>query len=763
MVDDLGDHTTHNVLHGDVTGQSVMAGTINGDVHLHPHSRPMVALPHRAGISPPRAGSFQKRQTALSADTETRTIVLTGLGGVGKTQLALDHSEGAWAAGEVDLLVWVTADSRDAVVSTYANLAADLTGVEDADPERGAGRLWEWLASTTARWLVVLDDVTRPGDLRGLWPPRTTNGRTVVTTRRTDAAIRGDGRKLIEIGVFTPSESKSYLMGVLADHTHLMHEAAELGEDLKHLPLALAQASAYMIDRELSCADYRTRFADRRRKLATLFPDREHLPDGHQRTVAATWSLSVELADQLVPAGLARPLLMVASLLDPNGIPLEVFAAGSVLRWLELMSGRVVSTEESYDGLSCLHRLSLISFAMSASGRAVRVHGLVQRATQDELTPEQLEDLVHANAKALLEVWPPEFHDAVIGQSLRANTDALEAATHGLLWQCSCRDLIFKAAISLGHSGRAVAAHNKFRRLTATVLNVLGPDDPSAFEARQYLARWTGEAGLPEQAVVQLESLLPDVTRVMGSSDRVTLDVRNDLAHWRGQAGDPDGALSGFTALLPDQISTLGHDERATLITRSNIARFLGESGNPRASVVAYEKLMPDLQRVLGRDHVVTLTAAHNHAHWRGVDGDPRGAIAGLRAALADRERVLGSDHPHTFSTRGTLARWRGWSGDPTGAAHDLSALLADRVRVFGDHPETVGMMDEIADLWRLAGDPVKAMAMYEAMLDVVERTPCPDSALKDALLAEITECRDSCAVPSSTGRSPSGTRNTAP
>ena len=76
--------------------------------------------------------------------------------------------------------------------------------------------------------------------------------------------------------------------------------------------MALAQAIAYLIDRDLTCADYRRRFVNRR----DTTPDR--LPDEHARTLDATWSLSIELADHLQPTGLARPLLELASFLNAS-------------------------------------------------------------------------------------------------------------------------------------------------------------------------------------------------------------------------------------------------------------------------------------------------------------------------------------------------------------------------------------------------------------------------------------------------------------
>jgi hypothetical protein len=144
-----------------VSGPVVQAGSIQGGVQVYPSARPVVGLPYRTGTVPPRAASFQARvmtkqlvtvldrgQTAvLTSESLTHTGVVSGLGGVGKTQIAVDYAERVWSAGEVALLVWVTAASREAVASGYADVAADLTGILDPDPEQGAQRLLGWLAS----------------------------------------------------------------------------------------------------------------------------------------------------------------------------------------------------------------------------------------------------------------------------------------------------------------------------------------------------------------------------------------------------------------------------------------------------------------------------------------------------------------------------------------------------------------------------------------------------------------------------------------
>ncbi|WP_439380756.1 tetratricopeptide repeat protein [Amycolatopsis lexingtonensis] len=685
-----------------------MAGTIRDGVHVHLPARPVASLPYRYGTPPPRAGSFQHRTIAGRG---TSTSVLSGLGGVGKTQLALDYAETSWAAHEVDLLAWITATSRDGIVSDYARLATDLTGIEDADPERGAQRLLAWLAATDRRWLLVLDDVQAPPDLRGLWPPTTPAGRVLVTTRRRDAALRGHARELIEVDVFTPAEAVAYLTGALSGRPHLLDAVAELAGDLGCLPLALAQAGAFMLDRDLSCAAYRQRLADRRRRLPSLLPEDESLPDGHQATAAATWSLSIEHANRLQPAGIAGTLLEVAGLLAPHGIPADVFTAAPVLALLSADSGRPVDADQARDGLGCLHRLSLVSLAHTpgAEQRAVRVHALVQRATRDSLSADRLPVLARAVADALVSRWPQTKRNIGLSQVFRVNAEALIEIAGEHLWHSAGKWARFLAGLSLGESGLAVRARDHFERLRADAARQLGADHPYTLAARFELALYRGQAGDPAGAITAFEDLLADRTRVLGPDHPDTLVTRVSLTKRRGQAGDAIGAIAGFEELLADWTRVLGPDHPHTFITRHELADWRGRAGEPAGAVSAFEDLLADRARVLGPDHSDTLITRSILAHWQGQAGNPAGAVTALEELLADWIRVLGPDHPHTLITRHELAHWRGQAGDAAGAVMAFEDLLADRARVLGpDHPDTLVTRNHLARWRGHAGNPAR-------------------------------------------------------
>jgi len=193
--------------------------------------------------------------------TGTATRLLTGLGGVGKTQLAAHLAERLWQDKHLDLLVWISAASRAAVVTGYAQAAVDIAvaGARGVDTERDAARFHAWLTTTDRRWLIVLDDLTSAADLKGLWPPSRPSGRTIITTRMRGAALTGADRHMIQVGTFTIAEATEYLDSRLSEHPDLADDVAGIAADLSYLPLALSQATAFMIDEEVPCSEYRRR------------------------------------------------------------------------------------------------------------------------------------------------------------------------------------------------------------------------------------------------------------------------------------------------------------------------------------------------------------------------------------------------------------------------------------------------------------------------------------------------------------------------
>jgi TIR domain/NB-ARC domain len=732
----------HNKIDGTVIGPAVQAHTIEGGVHVQTGNatatggsnnivntgylaylaaaqapRPPAAWPHQVGVIPPRAQCFQDRaQAGRLRSAVLSQVVLAGMGGVGKTQLAADYAHAAWAAGELDVLVWITASTRDAVVSRYAQAGVELCQADPGDSERAMQSFLGWLEPKPdpkpCRWLVVLDDVADQGDLHGLWPPGSPYGRTLVTTRRRDAALGGDSRCLVEVGLFTPEQAAKYLTEALAAHgrSEPPNEITALAADMGHLPLALAQAAAYLVDAGLSAANYRQKLLARATKLSRMLPEPGSLPDDHPATVAAAWAVSLERADQMAPARLARPMLQLAAMLDPNGIPQIVLTSPHALTHLAKASKQeAVRETEAVGALRVLHRLSLVDHILTTAHQAVRVHQLIQWAVRDDLPPDRHGRTARTAADALLAAWPEVERDSALAAALRVNTDMLVRNAEEALWTDGVHPVLFRFGRSLGGSGQVTAAAAYFQDLADTATRRLGRSHRDTLASRHSRARWQGAAGDAAGAADEFTTLLADLQDCYNPDHPAILAARGSLANWRGVAGDAAVAADEFTALLADLRHYYHPDHPDTLATRHGHAWWQGMAGQPAKAAKEFAELLKDMQHCYGPDHPETLATRHAYAWWQGVAGHPAAAAEALQDLLVATRGVLGDDHPATLTTRGNYAHWQGVAGHPAVAVAALQDLLDDTMRILGNnHPASLAVQDMLRD-WQAGGRPSTA------------------------------------------------------
>jgi hypothetical protein len=280
------------------------------------HQRPETGLDLRAGLYP--------GDTVVLTHGEETAAAPAAQGGTGKTQLVVAFTHALWAARAVDVLVWVSATSREAIITGFAQAAMTVGAAEAAlSAEAAADRFIGWLARTRRPWALILDDLVSVADLENLWPAGPA-GQVVITTRLPEAVFRAApsqapaaaaGPRIAPVGGFSRREVMAYLSARLGEHTEERAGALDLGDDLDGLPLGLAQAAAVMTVDRLSCREYRGRLGERREHMSAM------RVDGVSSAVLATWSLAAECAHQLPPVGVAWPALALAAMLHPDGIP----------------------------------------------------------------------------------------------------------------------------------------------------------------------------------------------------------------------------------------------------------------------------------------------------------------------------------------------------------------------------------------------------------------------------------------------------------
>lgn len=655
---------------GTLVGQGVVNNYFN--------ERPPIIWPQQVGARPQLRDFYQRAALKeFEISGWGRTLIIIGLGGVGKTQLAADFAQRAQT--EVDLLVWVAADSSASLLAVFSE-AADRLQLDGADAAAGARRFVEWLATTQRRWLVVLDDVQDPADIGDLWPPERPNGCTVVTTRRRDAALVLQGSS-VEVGVFTADEAIAFLEANLGPSD----SAALLASDLGYLPLALAHAVAYMRDLELTYDEYRVRLADRTRRLEELFGDLS-IGSSHARAVASTWQVSIDAANESRPRGIARPVLELASQLDANGIPTQVFTTAPAQQWI---SGRIGgSAEQSLrptdcnDALQVLSRYNLVVNEKAAS--LARVHALVQRAVRESLQTDERTVALTA-ADALLSAWPEIEKDSGQGDLLRTNVFALYDHCPDALWDADGNHPVLnRANRSLGDGALIEHAISHARDMCAESERRLGRRHRCTFRWRRSLAGWQGDAGSGKEAAETLERVVADAEDLLGPDDPVALDSRSSLAYQRGQAGDPTAAAAGLVAVADDMARVYGARDRRTLSTENQAGYWIGKGGHADEAIDFLKPVLAEAKVVLASDDRMMFDIRHNLGYWIGEAGNPAESVTVLQAVLDDAEKVLGPHHRDVSGYRSNLAYMRGCAGDIKGAIDALETVLSDRIDMFG-------------------------------------------------------------------------------
>ncbi|MEU3572161.1 NB-ARC domain-containing protein [Kitasatospora sp. NPDC036755] len=716
-----------NVINGGTFTGTVLQG---GQVTLTTAER---SWPLQVGVMPAIADAFQNRgltrTVADAAGTGEPVVlcqVLAGMGGVGKTQLAAHHAHTLLDDGSLDLLLWVTASSRQAVRQAYTQAAAQVADGDPAAFDTAPELFLAWLSTTSKRWLVVLDDVQDAGDLARLWPPRRASGQVVVTTRRRDPLWFADGRTQVEVGLFTPAEALAYLRRRLDRWCpgEGDDDLAALGEELGRLPLALAQAASFIIDSAesgMTSGHYREMVRSRL-PLTELAPN--SLPDDQTATLAAVLALSLERADHY-SLGQATSVLQLASWLDPHGIPVRILTSPSARAFIARQARRAETAEEPAPAprrrllrfrrdpepppvpapdisaqrvravLGILHRLSLADHLPAGDDRPfgmLRVHALVQHAAQDTLGPG-LALFARTTAFAIQEAWPPVETSQALAQALRACTAALHRKAGRHLWADPtgrAATTLLRAGVSLADSGQSAAAVRYFEQLAMEAGAHVGFQHPTLLTIRLEHSRCLGTVGDDLAAIRGLEDVLRDMLRVHGPDHPSTLSAQAALAEQFGKAGDFATATEVYDIVANrlSHTSPRGHDTIASL---ANLAHWKGESGRPDAAARALRELAAHSASALGEDAPQTLAVSARAAHWLGKAGDPLSAVYLLRSLLDASRRSAGEHHPRTLAIRLDHAHWMGTVGEVAWAITDLEDLLPEMRRVLGDdHPDTV-------------------------------------------------------------------------
>lgn len=280
-------------------------------------------LPDLRSTLRPRNPSFTGRAAdlaALAAEPAGRMVLtqsLVGLGGVGKSALALEHAHRRYDSGQVNLAWWFTAEDRSVLLATMSGLYDRLTGTPAGeDALTGAVALRNWLERAPYKWILVFDNA-EPGTLDDILPADGT-GQVIITSRASD----WPGTATHKVGILPPDEAA----GLLARITGLPadHGARDLARELDGLALAIEQAAAYIRQVRVTFPDYLQALRDDPRAVYQADLARS------ESVTARVWQRSLGHVTAGAPGHPAAAVLGVLSYLAPDDIPRQLLAPDAV-------------------------------------------------------------------------------------------------------------------------------------------------------------------------------------------------------------------------------------------------------------------------------------------------------------------------------------------------------------------------------------------------------------------------------------------------
>jgi tetratricopeptide (TPR) repeat protein len=614
--------------------------------------RPPAALPPISNLPHLRNPNFTGRGDLLaqlcSALTSGQPAALIqaihGLGGVGKTQLAVEYAYRH--AADYDLVWWVRAEEPAALAADYAALAGplDLPQKDEPDQRLMVQAVRRELGQRTG-WLLIFDNARRPEDLRPYLPSGGA-GHVLVTSRY--SAWR-DVAKPLTVQVWERLESVAFLLKRTGQTDETAADA--LAEALGDLPLALAQAGAYIETNRTTFADYLELFQSRRTELW----EDERPPLDYPHTVATTWSLAMDQVRQDSPAG--ADLLNLCAFLAPDDIPQTLLSEGGE-HLPQPLSATVTDPLAMNKAVAALLQYSL----MEKTGDTLSLHRLVQAVARDRLLEDDHPTWAEAAVRLVNDAFPFDSDDVRTWPvCARLLPHALTTAGHAEVLQVASEAtgrLLNQAGLYL--SGRAEFAQAKaaYERALAIGEAILGPDHPN-----------------------------------------VAIRV-NNLGGVLQDLGDLAGARAAYERALAIDEAVFGPDHPNVARDVNNLGLVLKDLGDLAGARAAYERALAIFEKVLGANHPNVATAVNNLGLVLKDLGDLAGARAAYERALAIWEEQLGPEHPQVAIGVNNLGMVLKDLGDLAGArAHFQRALQICRQSLGEDHPHTVKVRDNLNSL----------------------------------------------------------------
>ncbi|KAL8364594.1 hypothetical protein RB595_003740 [Gaeumannomyces hyphopodioides] len=701
-------------------------GTVNAEFHLSPE-RPETPPQPFATIPFPRDRDFVDRGDILDQLRQrcfepAGRVALVGLGGIGKSQLAIEFAHRTAEETPNIWIFWIHA-------GTQARVEEGFRAIANAVKLPGRNQLkadvlqlvYGWLSNErNGRWTIILDSTDdggvfyatnhgREGKPLASYLPQSRNGSIVVTTRNRDLACRltGSYKNIIDIEPMVLADALLLLKKKLGPLRNT-DTAKALVQALDLVPLAISQAAAYIQARSplSSVGEYLAEFHKGERKRTRLLGhDAGDLrrDGGASNAILTTWQISFEHIRSKRSS--AADLLALMSFFDRQGIALSLLKpinTESVQQDLGSESGS--SSDEADDGfkddITILRDFCLVFISENAS--ALEMHGLVQLSMRQWLEADGLQDKFRRQfIERVAAAFPTgDYSNWATCQQLFAHAEAAincrptEEGTQEL-WA----GLMHRGGWYALQQGRYDAAERMAGKAKRNRENRLGKYDRKTLRSTALHASIYRNQGRWEEAEkLEVEVMETSKTKLGVDHPDTLTSMANLTSTYRNQ-GRWEEAEKLDVEVMETRKTKLGVDHPDTLISMANLASTYRNQGRWEEAEKLDVEVMETSKTKLGVDHPHTLISMANLASTYRNQGRWEEAEKLDVEVMETRKTKLGVDHPDTLTSMNNLAFT--WEGQ--GRHAEALALIKDcaqaRQRVLGpNHPHTLSSLSAMSN-----------------------------------------------------------------
>jgi tetratricopeptide (TPR) repeat protein len=681
------------------------------------------------GEVPQRVREYQSRPeltVRLSRSGPGVPVVraVTGMPGVGKTQIAAEYARSRIDAGW-RLVAWINASDPAQVMNGLADVASGLGLSGPGESLESIGKaVRRRLEADGEQTLVVFDNAGNLDEL-AQFVPSAGRCQVIITSNRLEAEVLGEH---VEVQQFAEEDALSFL----ARRTGRSDEfgARQLARELGFLPVALAQAAEVIKAQHLDYSTYIARLRTAPFKKLVTRPVGEPYP----HSVGDAITLALDAAAESDPTGLVPGIINFVALLSDAGVDRTLLYAAGDQGLLRPPGSHDTgpSPQSTDEALAQLAGSSLLTF--STDDTSVAAHGLTMRVAVELQAQQGTLATIGTGVASLLESVTASLPEP--SQNRGAARDAIRQimALHENVdrhlgvkdaepnitllrlrrWSVWCLTRLrdnFPLAVEYGQA------------LVADSERLLGPADPDTLTARSILGDACRAAGRFDEAITMHQRTLIDYEQALGELHPDALRALSNLARAYRAAKQLDEAIPLYKDVLAKRERGLGVSHAETLNARANLADAYRTAGQLDEAITLHESTLAAREEVLGPAHADTLTSRNDLARAYEAAGCLDEAVPLYERTYADRDLVLGPAHPKTLRSLSNLARAYHTAGRLAEAVPLYERTSADREQVLGaTHPETLDSRINLARAYQAAGRLDDAIALGERTLPDAEQ-----------------------------------------